>query len=76
MRRNSNNATSLLKSELALREITYKNLSLLLESQGVYENEIQLKTKINRGTFSFEFAIHVFRAIGADKVYFSNRNGK
>jgi hypothetical protein len=72
----SQEAANIIKAELVRRAITYKNLSRLLESQGLYENEVQLKTKINRGTFSFHFVINVLRAIGADKVDISGRNWK
>jgi hypothetical protein len=67
-------ASKILKSELTRRAITYKNLSRLLESQGISENEIQLRKKINRGTFTFHFVIHVLRAIGAEKVDISTKN--
>ncbi|MFZ4876631.1 DUF6471 domain-containing protein [Janthinobacterium sp. Mn2066] len=66
-------ASNILKAELRRRAITYKNLAKLLESQGLKENETQLRTKINRGAFSFHFLIHVLRAIGADKVDISNK---
>jgi hypothetical protein len=57
-------ASRILKAELARRGLSYRKLSGLLQA----ENELQLKTKINRGSFSAAFFIRVMRAIGADHV--------
>jgi hypothetical protein len=61
-------ASRIVRAELVRRQITYKNLSKLLESDGIYENELQLKSKINKGRFSFFFFIQVARAIGAKNI--------
>lgn len=61
-------ASRILKAELARRGITYKVLARLLAAQGEEENDVQLKTKVNRGTFSFAFFIKVMRAIGASNI--------
>lgn len=57
-------ASRILKAELARRDISYKELARLLPD----ENYVQLKTKINRGSFSAGFFIKVLRAIGAMHV--------
>lgn len=62
-------ASKAIRNRLAERDITYKNLSRLLESQGIYENEDQLRTKIHRGKFSHVFFVKVMRAIGVTAIY-------
>lgn len=57
-------ASRILKAELARRDIGYKELARLVSD----ENYVQLKTKINRGSFSAGFFIKVLRAIGATDV--------
>ena len=57
-------ASRILKAELVRRGIGYQALSDLLGD----ETYGQIKTKINRGSFSAGFFIKVLRAIGADEV--------
>jgi len=57
-------AKRLIKSELAKREIDYIKLAKLMEAIGVDEKQANIANKINRGTFSFSFALQIFRAIG------------
>lgn len=57
-------ASRILKAELARRDIGYKELERLIPD----ENYTQLKTKINRGSFSAGFFIKVLRAIGANDI--------
>jgi len=62
-------ASRILKAELARRDIGYKDLARLVPD----ENYVQLKTKINRGSFSAGFLIKVLRAIGATEVDISEK---
>lgn len=71
-----NEAYKILRDELIRREISYKNLARLLESYGVVQNDIQLKTKITRGKFSFQFFLLVMRAIDATTVILENPNAR
>ena len=64
MSENYEDASRILKAELARRDISYKALARLVPD----ENYVQLKTKINRGSFSAGFFIKVLRAIGANVV--------
>lgn len=57
-------ASRIVKAELARKGITYKELAKLVPG----ETYVQLKTKINRGSFSAAFFIKVMRAIGAEYV--------
>ena len=57
-------ASRIVKAELARQGITYKELAKLVPG----ETYVQLKTKINRGSFSAAFFIKVMRAIGVEYV--------
>lgn len=63
-------ASRILKAELVVRGIKYKQLAFLLGD----EHYVQLKTKINRGSFSAGFFVKVMRAIGASQVDFTIRS--
>lgn len=62
-------ASRILKAELVRRGVSYKDLARLLGD----ETFLQLKTKINRGSFSAGFFIKVMRAIGAYQVDLTRR---
>lgn len=64
-------ASRILKAELVRRGIGYKELAHLVGD----ESYTQLKTKINRGSFSAGFLIKVLRAVGASQVDLSSRPG-
>ncbi len=57
-------ARNLVKGELARRGLSYEDLALKLKKIGVNENANNLRSKINRGTFSAAFFIQVLTAIG------------
>jgi len=61
-------AKRLIKSELAKREIDYIKLAKLMEAIGVDEKQANIANKINRGTFSFSFALQIFEAIGVENL--------
>jgi hypothetical protein len=61
-------AKRLIKSELAKREIDYVKLAKLMNDIGVEEKQVNIANKINRGTFSFGFALQVFKAIGVENL--------
>lgn len=61
-------AKRLIKSELAKREIDYIRLAELMRAIGVDEKQANIANKINRGTFSFGFALQVFKAIGINNL--------
>ncbi len=61
-------ARNLLKGELARRGLSYEDLAAKLQKIGVEENANNLRSKINRGTFSAAFLLQVLRAIGATSV--------
>jgi hypothetical protein len=55
----------LLRTEMARRGITYKELADRLASVGVQDTEVNLRTKVARGRFSAVFFVQCLRAIGA-----------
>ena len=61
-------AKRIIKSELAKREIDYIKLAELMQDIGVDEKQANIANKINRGTFSFSFALQIFEAIGVENL--------
>lgn len=61
-------AKRIIKSELAKREIDYIKLAELMKEIGVDEKQANIANKINRGTFSFSFALQIFKAIGVEQI--------
>ena len=53
-------AKALIKTELARQDIDYIELSERLKKIGIEDTQVNLANKINRGTFSFIFALQVF----------------
>ena len=61
-------AKGLIEEEMERLKIRYKQLSRLLETQGVYESPDQINRKINRKRFSAAFLIACLRAMGAETI--------
>jgi hypothetical protein len=57
-----------LKRELARRGVNYEELAKGLKAIGVNETADNLRTKINRGTFSSFFMLQVLHAIGVKSL--------
>ncbi|RWC00611.1 MAG: hypothetical protein EOQ56_15145 [Mesorhizobium sp.] len=60
--------SSLLKAELKLRGITYRQLADKLGEIGVRENEANIRNKLARGRFSAVFFAQCLTAIGSDRL--------
>ena len=60
----NNKAKAIVKVELAKQNIGYKELEKKLLSIGVVENRLNIANKLNRGKFSFSFALQIFKALG------------
>ena len=69
-----NQAKNMLKGVLASRGITYEMLVAKLNAIGIQENYNSVNTKLNRGSFSFVFAIQCFKAIGLKSMSFDGLN--
>ena len=61
-------AKAIIKSELAKQDISYEKLSDMLHDIGVDENNMNIANKLNRGKFSFGFALQIFKALGLKKL--------
>ena len=62
------NAKNMLKAELKRRGIDYEMLVAKLKAIGVDENYNSVNTKLNRGSFSFVFALQCFKAMDAKEI--------
>ena len=58
----------MLKAELTRRGIGYDMLVAKLKAIGVEENYNAVNTKLNRGSFSFVFALQCLKAIEAKEI--------
>jgi 3-mercaptopyruvate sulfurtransferase SseA len=61
-------AKVIIKAELAKKDISYEQLSEMLKEIGVDENKMNIANKLNRGKFSFSFALQIFKALGLKKL--------
>lgn len=61
-------ASSLLKNELAKKEIDYADLAELLNKMGLKETYNSIASKVSRGTFSMAFFLQCMEAIGNREV--------
>jgi 3-mercaptopyruvate sulfurtransferase SseA len=61
-------AKNLLKAELQRKGIGYEDLAAKLKAIGVEENHNSINTKLNRGSFSFVFALQCMKAIGIKEL--------
>jgi len=63
-----NRAKAIIKSELAKQNVDYIELTARLNSIGIKESQANLANKINRGTFSFVFALQVFEILEIESL--------
>jgi hypothetical protein len=61
-------AKNILKAELKRKGVDYDTLAERLNELGVEENYNSINTKINRGTFTFQFFLQCMEAIGANEI--------
>ena len=64
----SREARRILKAEIALKDIGFKELSRALEAEGVHVDAKVFATKISRGTFSIAFFLQCMRALEIDTI--------
>ena len=62
-------AKQILKAEIKRHGLTYHALNQKLAENGIRYGEIALRTKINRGKFSFSFFLQCMFAMGAEQLY-------
>jgi hypothetical protein len=61
-------AKALIKELRESRDMSYADLALRLQSYGVVMSERVLINRINRGTFTFSFALMVLAALNGEMV--------
>jgi hypothetical protein len=59
----------LLKAELKRQGLSYADLAEKLAAIGVKDNEVNIKNKINRGTFTAIFFVQCLEAIGVHTLH-------
>lgn len=63
-----NRAKEFIKKEIKKQNITYAKLATLMESKGYIYSENTIRSKINRGSFSFVFLLEVCITLNIDIV--------
>ena len=63
-----NKAKGILKSEIALRNLSYADVVEKLKAVGIEETPQNLSNKISRGAFGADFMLQVLPAIGCDEI--------
>jgi len=59
-------AKEFIKEIIKKRGLTYMELSLLMQEHGYPYSENTIRSKVNRGTFSFHFVLEVCDSIDRD----------
>jgi Domain of unknown function (DUF6471) len=62
----------LLKGELKRRNLSYADLAGKLAAVGIKDNELNIKNKISRGTFTAVFFVQCMEAIGAKTIHLAD----
>lgn len=65
-----NKAKGILKSEIALRNLSYADVVEKLKEIGIEETPQNLSNKISRGAFGADFMLQVLTAIGCEQINF------
>lgn len=61
-------AKNILKAELKRKGVDYESLAEKLKGVGIEESYNSINTKINRGTFTFQFFLQCMDAIGVNEI--------
>ena len=62
-------AKGLLKAELARKGLSYADLAAKLAEIGIDDNELNIKNKIGRGSFTAAFLLQCLAAIGVNTLH-------
>jgi len=63
-----NRAKEFIKKELKKRKLTYVELSSIMNDKGYVYSENTIRSKINRGSFSFVFLLEVCDSLGLEII--------
>ena len=61
-------ASKIIKIELTRQDLDYEQLAVKLKEIGIDETKANIANKLHRGTFSFTYALQVFKALGLKKI--------
>jgi Domain of unknown function (DUF6471) len=61
-------ARRLLRSQMTLRGVSYRELEVRLRDMGIIESEVNLRNKINRGLFPAFFFLQCLNAMGVREL--------
>ncbi len=61
-------ARGIIRGEMAKRSVTYSQLTEMLESVGVTEDERNLRNKVSRGKFTAAFLLQCLKALGTEDL--------
>ena len=61
-------AKSIVKELRESKDVSYKELARRLEDQGVHIDDQVLINRVNRGSYSFSFALQVLAAMGVTTI--------
>ncbi|USX27253.1 DUF6471 domain-containing protein [Oxalobacteraceae bacterium OTU3CINTB1] len=61
-------AKRILKAELVLNDVSYKQLAIRLKELGVEDSHTAIANRISRGKFTFAFFLMCMRALGVKEV--------
>jgi 3-mercaptopyruvate sulfurtransferase SseA len=57
-------ASKIIKIELTKQDMDYETLALKMRDIGIDEDKANIGNKLHRGTFSFAYALQIFKALG------------
>jgi ribose 5-phosphate isomerase RpiB len=63
-----NRAKEFIKNELKKRNLTYIELSSIMNDKGYVYSENTIRSKINRGSYSFVFLLEICDSLGVEFV--------
>ena len=61
-------ASKIIKIELTKQDLDYEQLAQKMKDIGIDETKANIANKLHRGTFSFSYALQIFKALGLKKL--------
>jgi len=61
-------ASKIIKIELTKQDLDYEQLAQKMKDVGIDETKANIANKLHRGTFSFAYALQIFKALGLKKL--------
>lgn len=61
-------ASKIIKIETAKQDLDYEQLAQKMKDIGIDEDKANIANKLHRGTFSFVYALQIFKALGLKKI--------